>query len=208
MHRISSDKDYYADGKVVIDADCIPLEPASKDYVDQRVPIGSFAGTGSPEGKVAAPVGSIYTDTAATNGAIRWIKASGTGSTGWRVEYGDTGWRDISSFIVDRSSPLEFADEAGIYIRRIQDTVQYRLFGGITVASQFGKLTDGFIGFRTALTWQVDVISRYADLKAGVYQIRIENGIRGEKLGIPNESRIAQWTTMEPWPTTLPGTPA
>ena len=61
--------------------------------------VPSFTGTGSPEGKITAPVGSIYTDTAATNGAIRWIKASGTGSTGWKVEYGDTGWRDITSLI-------------------------------------------------------------------------------------------------------------
>ena len=69
MHRISSDKEYYANGKVVIDADGIPVE------------LG-YRGTGSPEGKVAAPVGSTYTDTAATNGAIRWIKTSGTGATG------------------------------------------------------------------------------------------------------------------------------
>lgn len=30
MHRISSDKEYYADGKIVIDADGIPFEPAAK----------------------------------------------------------------------------------------------------------------------------------------------------------------------------------
>lgn len=30
MHRISSDKEYYASGKVVIDADGIPIEPAAK----------------------------------------------------------------------------------------------------------------------------------------------------------------------------------
>src|SRR5699024_1181871 len=56
-------------------------------------------GTGSPEGKVSAPVGSIYTDSAATNGAIRWIKSSGAGNTGWMVEYGYTGWRNLRSAI-------------------------------------------------------------------------------------------------------------
>lgn len=65
-------------------------ELVSRQYVDQRAPLLSFAGTGSPEGNVSAPVGSIYTDTAATNGAIRWVKASGTGNTGWRNDYGDT----------------------------------------------------------------------------------------------------------------------
>ena len=74
MKRLSTDAEYLNSGKIVLDADGIPFEPASKDYVDQRVPVSSFTGTGSPEGKVAAPVGSIYTDTAATNGAIRWIK--------------------------------------------------------------------------------------------------------------------------------------
>ena len=123
MHRISSDKDYYADGKVVIDADGIPFEPASKDYVDQRVPIGSFTGTGSPEGNVAAPIGSVYTDTAATNGAIRWIKTSGTGNTGWRVEYGDTGWRDISDNI--DTSTLDIESGGHVRIRRTERFVEY-----------------------------------------------------------------------------------
>ena len=76
--------------------DSVVSPMAEKSYVDGLVPLGSFMGTGSPEGAVSAPVGSIYVDSAATNGAIRWIKTSGTGSTGWRVEYGDTGWRDYT----------------------------------------------------------------------------------------------------------------
>ena len=167
-----------------------------------------YTGIGSPEGKVAAPVGSVYTDSAATTGAIRWIKASGTGNTGWRVEYGDTGWRDISSSIVNRSTPAAFADGAGIQIRRVQDTVQYRIFGGITVASQFGKLTDNFTGFRPKGDGQMELISRAADLKAGTWQIRLENGISGEKLCLAGESRLMMWGTEQPWPSTLPGTPA
>ena len=97
MKRISTDAEYLDSGKLVIDADGIPFEPAAKSYVDRRAPIDSFTGTGSPEGKVAAPVGTVYTDSAATNGAIRWVKTSGTVNTGWRVEYGDTGWRNITS---------------------------------------------------------------------------------------------------------------
>ena len=166
-----------------------------------------YRDTGSPEGKVSAPVGSIYTDSAATNGAIRWIKTSGTGNTGWKVEYGDTGWRDISSSIVNRSSPLVFAAGAGIHIRRVQGTVQYRIFGDITVASQFGKLTDNFTGFRPQRDGQMELISRAADLKAGTWQVRLENGISGEKLCIAGESRLMMWDTEQPWPATLPGTP-
>lgn len=65
-------------------------ELVSRQYVDQKVSSVTLTGAGSPEGKIAAPVGVTYTDTAATNGSIRWVKASGTGATGWRDDYGDT----------------------------------------------------------------------------------------------------------------------
>ena len=194
MKRISTDAEYLDSGKIVVDADGIPVN------------LG-YRGTGSPEGKVAAPVGSVYNDTAATNGAIRWIKTIGTGSTGWGVECGDTGWRDITSSIVNRSTPVVFASGAGIHIRRVQGTVQYRLFGDITVASQFGKLTDNFTGFRPKWDGQLEVISRSADLKTGTYQVRIENGVSGQKLCLAGESRLTMWDTEQPWPATLPGIP-
>jgi hypothetical protein len=41
------------------------------------------AGTGSPEGVVTAPVGSIYTRTDGGAGTTLYIKESGTGNTGW-----------------------------------------------------------------------------------------------------------------------------
>lgn len=57
------------------------------------VPASRFrTGTGSPEGVVTAPVGTTYTDTAATTGGVEWTKWTGTGNTGWRVTKGDTGW--------------------------------------------------------------------------------------------------------------------
>ena len=39
------------------------------------------SGSGSPEGVVTAPAGSIYLDT----GGTLYIKASGSGDTGWRA---------------------------------------------------------------------------------------------------------------------------
>ncbi len=41
------------------------------------------AGSGSPEGVVTAPPGSLYSDTDGGAGATFWVKESGTGSTGW-----------------------------------------------------------------------------------------------------------------------------
>lgn len=49
-------------------------------------------GTGMPNGVVEAPIGATYIDTAKTNGALKWIKTTDDGNTGWKVVEGDTGW--------------------------------------------------------------------------------------------------------------------
>lgn len=89
-------------------------------------------GTGNPNGTVTAAVGTYYTDTAATNGAIRWVKASGTGNTGWVVVYGDTGWRTVAAwdatgaYTVGQLSPsfVPRPNIAGyIRVRRMNQTI-------------------------------------------------------------------------------------
>lgn len=56
-----------------------------------------LTGTGSPEGILAAPVGTEYVDTVAATGAWRWLKKSGTGVTGWdAVGSPDTGWVPVT----------------------------------------------------------------------------------------------------------------
>lgn len=80
-------------------------------------------GTGMPNGKVTAPVGTTYVDTAATNGALKWIKRTGTDKQGWEVLTGDTGWRT-----------LEIRSKLGasyLKVRRKNDTVMYQ-FGGLS----------------------------------------------------------------------------
>ena len=49
-------------------------------------------GTGMPNGVVEAPIGTTYIDIAKTNGALKWIKTTDGGNTGWKVAEGDTGW--------------------------------------------------------------------------------------------------------------------
>jgi collagen-like protein 5 len=77
--------------------------------------------TGQPNGRVAAPPGSTYTDTAVTCGAVKWIKMWGTGNTGWTVLYGDTGWRDIKSLL----DPF-WDSTSNLQLRRINKTVYLR----------------------------------------------------------------------------------
>lgn len=80
-------------------------------------------GTGMPNGKVEAPVGTTYVDTAATNGALKWIKRTGTNNRGWEVLTGDTGWRTLNIHSKLGASYLK--------IRRKNDTVMYQ-FGGLS----------------------------------------------------------------------------
>lgn len=79
-------------------------------------------GTGFPNGKVTAPVGTTYVDTAVTNGALKWIKRAGSDNQGWEVLTGDTGWRN-----------LNIASKLGgsyLRIRRVNNIVTYQ-FGGL-----------------------------------------------------------------------------
>lgn len=103
--------------------------------------VTQYVGEGFPEGKVTAPVGAIYTDRLATAGAIRWIKTSGSGSTGWKVEYGDTGWIDV------RDSLLNGWTASGAQIRRINAQVFVKMFnlrGGDATDRRFLPLPEGF----------------------------------------------------------------
>lgn len=74
-------------------------------------------GTGMPEGNVKASVGTYYTDTSATNGAIRWIKTRGSDKTGWKVVYGDTGWRSVPQILATSMKA------SVVKVRRINNTV-------------------------------------------------------------------------------------
>lgn len=78
-------------------------------------------GTGMPNGKVVAPVGTTYVDTAVTNRALKWIKLSGTDNQGWEVLTGDTGWRKLPA--------LSTLGASAVHVRRVNNTVTYRFDG-------------------------------------------------------------------------------
>jgi len=94
-------------------------------------------GTGMPNGKVEGKLGQTYVDTAKTNGALKWIKRTPSGNTGWAVLDGDTGWK-----------PLNSASKLGnsyVKARRINDIVQLQ-FGGLQWG-WFGIVRRGGLGF-------------------------------------------------------------
>ena len=94
-------------------------------------------GTGMPNRKVTAPVGTTYVDTAVTNGALKWIKRTGNGNEGWEVLTGDTGWRTLNIQSKLGSSFLK--------VRRKNDTVMYQ-FGGLSWG-WFGVVRRGGQGY-------------------------------------------------------------
>ena len=94
-------------------------------------------GTGMPNGKVVAPVGMTYVDTAVTNGALKWIKRRGTDNQGWEVLTGDTGWRTLNIVSKLGASYLK--------VRRKNDTVMYQ-FGGLSWG-WFGVVRRNGVGY-------------------------------------------------------------
>lgn len=95
-------------------------------------------GQGMPNGKITAPVGTTYVDTVATNGALKWIKRSGTDNQGWEVLAGDTGWRTLPIVSKLGNSYLK--------VRRKNDTVMYQ-FGGLSWG-WFGIVRRGGAGYQ------------------------------------------------------------
>jgi len=94
-------------------------------------------GTGMPNGKVDGTIGQTYVDTAKTNGALKWIKRTPSGNTGWAVLDGDTGWKTLNS-----TSKL---GASFVKARRINDNVQLQ-FGGLQWG-WFGIVRRGGPGF-------------------------------------------------------------
>lgn len=114
----------------------LPSQPATNTHTGQANEY-EIHGTGMPNGKVVAPVGTTYVDTVATNGALKWIKRTGTDNQGWEVLTGDTGWRTLTI-----SSKL---GASYLKVRRKNDTVMYQ-FGGLSWG-WFGIVRRGGPGY-------------------------------------------------------------
>ena len=113
-------------------------------------------GTGMPNGRVTATIGTTYVDTAVTNGALKWIKETGNGDTGWKVLTGDTGWRTLP--LVNKRG------NAKLQVRRINDQVivkfdglQWGWFGVDDISKQGGRIVDKTIDGKKYTWIKLDV---------------------------------------------------
>ena len=123
--------------------DYIPANTGNTIELDKRLKVleakqWEIHGRGLPNGVVTAPVGTTYVDEAVTNGALKWIKKSGTGNTGWEVLVGDTGWKIIPS--------VSKLGGSYVKIRRVNNVVSYQL-GGLSWG-WFGIVRRGGAGYQ------------------------------------------------------------
>ena len=140
--------------------------PASTSSNTGQVNEYEIHGTGMPNGKVVAPVGTTYVDTAVTNGALKWIKRSGAGNQGWEVLTGDTGWRTLNIKSKLGNSFLK--------VRRKNDLVTYQ-FGGLSWG-WFGVVRRGGVGYE----------AQGSDKERNCYIL----GLSGVPLGFRSESSL------------------
>ena len=184
-------------------------------------------GTGMPNGVVEAEIGTTYVDKNKTNGALKWIKTTDGGNTGWEVLIGDTGWRTLNS--------VSRAGNSFIKIRRVNNLVTYQ-FGGLqwgwfgvgkrngpgfvrhnSSGDKGAKLTypNGIPeGFRS----ESSLVGPIYDDKGRAYGIWYLGGVTDLNFiqftfndPIPTDRDIGDirvsaisYLTNEPWPTTLP----
>ena len=115
----------------------ITLPTATPSNTGGQVHEYEIHGTGMPNGRFSAPVGTTYVDTAITNKALKWIKRSGNDNQGWEVLMGDTGWINLPIVSKLGASYLK--------IRRVNNMVTYQ-FGGLSWG-WFGIVRRGGPGY-------------------------------------------------------------
>ena len=115
----------------------LPAAAAAPSGTPGQVSQYEIHGTGMPNGKVDGTIGQTYVDTAKTNGALKWIKRTPSGNTGWAVLDGDTGWKTLNS--------VSKLGASYVKARRINDIVQLQ-FGGLQWG-WFGIVRRGGLGF-------------------------------------------------------------
>ena len=159
-------------------------------------------GTGMPNGRVNAPIGTTYVDMSVTNGALKWIKESGDGDRGWKILIGDTGWRTLNS--------VSKLGNSFVKVRRVNNQITYQ-FGGLEWG-WFGIVRRGGNGYFSQAT-DYDrncFILRNNDIPAG---FRTPNSLIGPiyndrgtpygtwYLGNPSDNNHLRFQFLNPVPT-------
>ncbi len=203
-------------------SDFFSLNPSGVPVVGQTLVTGTvigMSGTGAPESVIAAAPGSTWLQTDSTTdvkGWIKWVKATGTGNTGWIAgPEADTGWRKVLIWsggaftYTSLGTPhADWTSTAGgwLALRRTRDQVHYWCYGNLhTPASGSGQqvlpsLSGGFGGSGTFTV---------ADSSGHPVQLDAYLNRAGDTSWFDGWLPIAWTATLPafeaPWPTSLPG---
>ena len=149
----------------------------------------------------STPIGATYTSTdGAGVGAFVWRKRpNGT----WTVVDGDTGWRNITA-----GAPAGLAGE--FYIRRV-GTTSTLVASKISGAS--AHIHPAIAGFRAAAPMNnanVAVLADNSTMVVGQIKIAVSSKFPYWATTSGNSDGYGSfsWPTGDPWPSSLPGTPA
>ena len=171
------------------------------------MPNTDLVGTGMPNGVVTGNPGTIYRDTAGTNGAWLWIKKVGTNNVGWHVLEGDTGRRKLT---------LGAGLTGNVYIQRDAKFVTLSMENVANTVTGEVQLLD--VGLPTP--WQ-STVRRFGPIyRAGVVMGAVDansNNIWRFTINTQSSFLTAELnfrarpggTAADSWPVgALPGTPA
>lgn len=185
-------------------------------------------GTGSPYGVVTPPAaGTYYTDTTGTCGAWRWM-ATGATPSSWVVVHGDTGYRWLSA----GSAPWNVAAFPRVngWLRREGNrvTLSANMIDRV-YTERIISLPQGFRGDYYLHGAGTVYFPGRGDATLQLSGTLIRQNVTDTNKGVPDNSFLwkgdhfdfhgiatgtgpfalaAEWYTYDPWPTTLPGTPA
>ena len=188
-------------------------------------------GSGMPNGVIEAEIGTTYVDKNKTNGALKWIKTTNGGNTGWEVLIGDTGWRTLNSI----SKLTDGSRTSTIKIRRVNNLVTYQ-FGGLqwgwfgiirrngpgfarhNSSGDRGAKVLGVGGIPSGFRSETSLVGSTYDDKGRPYGIWYLGGVTDSNFiqftfndPIPTDKDIGDirvsaisYLTNEPWPVQLP----
>jgi hypothetical protein len=164
-----------------------------------------------PEGVVTAAPGSTWLQTDATTdvkGWIRWVKATGTGDTGWIAgPEADTGWRNVTSVITAPAG----GEINAFKMRRLTNTVQvwvkYKSTAGVAVTHTLvGAVPTGFAPAAQVPVFGVRCAAEDGSTAKGLGYFDSTFYVHNETTDAAWGYIVAEYPAVAEWPTSQPGT--
>ena len=139
-----------------------------------------------------------YADETVGRRIFTWNSAYSSGTGGWQMTFGDTGWRDVSA-------GLESGTTGEWRMRRVNSTVTHHVYN---VTNSSGVMYTIPAGFRSASYGTVIPLTKW-DLTAGAVLLNspatgnctLSDGLKG----YTGAYYMFTHDTSEAWPTSLPG---